>query len=220
MIGTKSEVLPCGEFAAIAGRQLCECSTTLADRARHRCCPSLEDLCLGIHLGACSEVFETLLLSVSALAFLLWLLLPSGMWESWLCGYGMLIASFLAFTAWRTSRELRMRYAFETSARQLSEENASLKASSAQLKGDLVMLQDTIGALGDQGADWLGQLRILCASTGVDQSCSGISTSPAALLTVPALLTQRFATCGAPAQTPPRSARTTSTCCCCAGTRA
>ena len=40
-------------------------------------------------------------------------------------------------------------------------ENASLKASSAQLKGDLVMLQDTIGALGDRGADWLGQLRVL-----------------------------------------------------------
>ena len=119
---------------------------------------------MGIHLGACNEVFDTLLLAVSLFAFLFWLLLPRGMWEGWLCGYGMLGASLLAFTLWRTSRELRMRVAFERVASELSEENASLKASSAQLKGDLVMLQDTIGALGDRGADWLGQLRVLYAA--------------------------------------------------------
>lgn len=113
---------------------------------------------MGIHLGACNEVFDTLLLAVSLFAFLFWLLLPRGMWEGWLCGYGMLGASLLAFTLWRTSRELRMRVAFERVASELSEENASLKASSAQLKGDPVMLRDTIGALGDRGADWLGQL--------------------------------------------------------------
>ena len=41
------------------------------------------------------------------------------------------------------------------------EENAALKQSSEQLQYDLTMLQETIGAIGDKGDDWLGQLRFL-----------------------------------------------------------
>ena len=59
---------------------------------------------------------------------------------------------------------LRLRHTFEDSARQLTEENASLKQSSVQLSSDLTMLQETIGAIGDKGDDWLGQLRFLYMS--------------------------------------------------------
>ena len=46
----------------------------------------------------------------------------------------------------------------------LAEENAALKQSSVQLSSDLTMLQETIGAIGDKGDDWLGQLRFLYMS--------------------------------------------------------
>ena len=36
-----------------------------------------------------------------------------------------------------------------------------LKKSTQQLQADLTMLQDTIGAIGDKGDDWIGQLRFL-----------------------------------------------------------
>ena len=72
----------------------------------------------------------------------------------------------------------------------LSEENAQLKQSSEQLSSDLTMLQDTIGAIGDKGDDWIGQLRFLyqaqkrendrhsysCAAMRASSCCSSSST--------------------------------------------
>ena len=58
-------------------------------------------------------------------------------------------------------RELRTRYSFETSALQLEEENSRLREASAQMSSDLAMLKDTIGAVGDKGDQWIGQLRVL-----------------------------------------------------------
>lgn len=145
--------------AEAAGTRLSECSSSLADAARRVCCPSLLS---GWFVGGntCAQLIDTLLLTAAALALLVWLLLPEG----WFCDTGMLGASLLALSLWRSNRELRMRVAFEQSAQQLTEENAALKASSQQLSSDLVMLQDTIGALGDKGDDWLGQLRFLHAA--------------------------------------------------------
>ena len=67
---------------------------------------------------------------------------------------------FLTHPLSRTHR-LRLRHTFEDSAKKMIEENAALKQSSEQLQYDLTMLQETIGAIGDKGDDWLGQLRFL-----------------------------------------------------------
>ena len=57
----------------------------------------------------------------------------------------MAALSLVCFSLWRVLRELRMRHTFERSAQLLVNENEALKKSSDQLRGDLDMLQDTIG---------------------------------------------------------------------------
>ena len=158
----RDHVLPCGEFLARFGAHMCTMLHSLGERAHGRCCPALgQGFCFGIFSGACDQVLDTALLVAAAFAFAYWLLLPRGMWEGWMCGYGMLGASLFALALWSANRQLRMRVAFETSANRLSEENAALKGHAEQLQSDLVMLQETIGALGNKGDDWLGQLRFL-----------------------------------------------------------
>lgn len=158
----RDHVLPCGEFLVRFSTHVWTMLTGLSERAHDRCCPALgRGFCCGIGNGACDQVIDTFLLGASFFAFLYWLLLPRGMWDGWLCGYGMLGASLLALALWSANRQLRMRVAFETSAQRLSEENAALKGHAEQLQNDLMMLQDTIGALGNKGDNWLEQLRFL-----------------------------------------------------------
>ena len=163
---SRGNVLPCGQFFSMMGHNICECTTDLGDRflqyVRGGCSSAMDGWCMSLGLtGGCSQVLDTLLLCASAFCFAFWLLLPRSMWEGWLCGYGMLFASFLGFSLWRNSRELQLRTTLEASAKSLAEENSTLRASTDQLRSDLLMLQDTVGALGDKGDDWLGQLRFL-----------------------------------------------------------
>lgn len=155
------DILPCADFMAAYVKNLLECTGGLTALMSDRLCPWCSHWS---PFGGCDEFFDRLLLAIGIGAALFWLLLPSGMWEGWLCGYGMLVLSVTCFSLWRVMRELRLRTTFEQAARQLGAENATLKQSSEQLQSDLTMLQDTIGALGDKGDDWLGQLRGLYLS--------------------------------------------------------
>ena len=41
----------------------------------------------------CDEFFDRVLLAMAIGAAFFWLVMPTGMWEGWLCGYGMLALS-------------------------------------------------------------------------------------------------------------------------------
>ena len=120
----------------------------------------IQDCCVYIPFTAFTQIMDVVLLATSIGTFVVWLILPQSWWQGWLCGYSMLGAAILAFSLWRNTRAAA-RLTFERSATLLSEENAQLKQSSEQLSSDLNMLQDTIGAIGDKGDDWIGQLRFL-----------------------------------------------------------
>ena len=109
-------------------------------------------------ISAWERLLDTTLVVIAVGAALFWLVLPE---PEWLCGYSMLALSLVAWALWTAQRELRTRYSFETSALQLEEENGRLREASAQMSSDLAMLKDTIGAVGDKGDQWIGQLRVL-----------------------------------------------------------
>eukprot|EP00900_Chrysochromulina_parva_P006843 jgi/Chrpa1/1615/Chrysochromulina_OHIO_Genome00010725-RA len=101
---------------------------------------------------------DTLLLSLSTIAFFLWWW---GVRQDWLCGYGLLFLTLIALAMWMVNRELRARTSLEAAASRFEKENASLQASNKRLGSDLEMLKDTIGMIGNRGEDWLESLRLL-----------------------------------------------------------
>ena len=117
---------------------------------------------MGCCLGGSGNVFELLadraLIVIAMLAGLLWLM---GSRQDWLCGYGLLLLSLFSMTLWKVLQELRLRQRVERTAIELEAQNTELRSSVAQLGSDLDMLKDTIGAIGDKGDDWIGQLRFL-----------------------------------------------------------
>jgi len=157
--------VPCFECVTIAARQLWQCTGALSNELWARClkgpCGSAADrVLLFFDCGlACDGVVDTALLAISGFAAFVWF---TGANEyAWLCGYAELVLALCALILWRLNRELRTRRSLEDTASRLERENATLQASSQQLSGDLDMLKDTIGAIGDKGDDWLGQLRLL-----------------------------------------------------------
>ena len=156
--------VPCMDCIAIAARQLWVCTGSLAmevwDRLLAGPCGSFVTQTLGcIHCGAsCDSVIDTALLFTSAVAAFLWI---TGMRQDWLCGNSLLVLALVALVLWRLNRELRIRHSLQQTAGRLEHENAALQQTTAQLNGDLEMLKHTIGAIGDKGDDWLGQLRLL-----------------------------------------------------------
>lgn len=155
----------CLDFAAMAISRLFQCTVALASFAREQCCPAIIDMATGAcstcQLCGCETRIDNWLLYVGVGATVMWLILPRDLWEGWLCGYSMLNVGLLALALWRVARELRLRQTLEESVQKLSEENTQLRSSTEQLGADLTMLQDTVGALGNKGDDWLGQLRFL-----------------------------------------------------------
>jgi hypothetical protein len=158
MTSRNPDPIPCVECAGIAAEQLCTCAAALVGESRARCftIANLKQL-----WHSWEQLIDYLLLATSITAFVVWLVLPQGLWEKWLCGYGMLGVSLLAGSLWKAQRELRTRFTVEETAERLQAENEKLLASTMQMSSDLDMLKDTIGAIGDKGDDWLSQLRAM-----------------------------------------------------------
>ena len=136
------DILPCFDCVAAYGSNVCELMTGVMSDMSARICPALMSFKF---FGNCDDFFDRLLLGGALVAALFWFVLPQGWWEDWLCGHAMAALSLVCFSLWRVLRELRMRHTFERSAQLLVNENEALKKSSDQLRGDLDMLQDTIG---------------------------------------------------------------------------
>mmetsp|Transcript_10743 Transcript_10743/g.27583 ORF Transcript_10743/g.27583 Transcript_10743/m.27583 type:complete len:285 (-) Transcript_10743:239-1093(-) len=156
----------CTECATIAAKQLWKCSGALLAELWDRClrgpCGSCFDTAFGFldcgYGTSCDGIVDWTLLGISLLAAFLWFV---GARQDSLCGYGLLLLALCAAILWRLNREMRTRKSLEEVAASLKEENEALRESTTTLSGDLEMLKETIGAIGDKGDDWLGQLRLL-----------------------------------------------------------
>lgn len=168
---SEGEPVACSTCVSVACTQLGECASSLAREARARAASS--DPCVSgaaNGLGCCIDsarlacdgvAAEVAFIALGVCAGMLWL---TGARQEWLCGYGLLGLCACALLVARLLRELRTRVSFEASASALAAENESLRLTSAGLSSDVEMLKETIGAIGDKGDDWLGQLRTLHAA--------------------------------------------------------
>lgn len=95
------DILPCADFTMAYVSQICECTSGLAGVMRDRLCP----WCVRFSAFGCDEIFDRILLGLGIVAAFIWLALPTGAYEGWLCGYGMLVLSLTCFSLWRALRE-------------------------------------------------------------------------------------------------------------------